>query len=61
VEILLSFLNQEVHCRSYSCAGGGRYSGAQGPDNRSWTSENLGFSSQATQREGDPDCEGPLG
>jgi len=32
----------------------------RGPNSWSWTSENFGFSSQTTQREGDSDCEGLL-
>jgi len=35
--------------------------GAWGSDYGSWTSENLGFSSEAAQREGDQDGEGALG
>jgi len=51
---------EEVHCRPYSCTRGERCAGAWGFDSGSWTSEDLGFSSQATRREGDPDCEGSL-
>jgi len=52
---------EEVYFRTYLCARGGGCAGAGGPDDRSWTSENLGFSSQTAQREGDLICEGSLG
>jgi len=52
---------EEVHCRCYPCAGGGRCTSVRRSDNWSWTSVNLRFSSQANQGEGDLNCEGPLG
>jgi len=36
-------------------------SDTRGSNHWSWTSDNPGFSSQKTQREGDPNGESPLG
>jgi len=57
----MQFTVKEVYCKSYTCVRRGRRSGTWRSNSRSWINENLGFSSQATQREGDPDCESPLG
>ena len=52
---------EEIHCKSRSCFGVRWGASTRGSDYDSWTGSHIGYSGQATERQGVEDGEGPLG